>query len=432
MLRSFRTPDHPLWGTCLTVSLVRAGFQKLYVRSTMETMYTNPVSGCRAHLEDTSLRYEPAIIVSLAQFQQQDRSINITSAVAVPEELLLEFDWWIRNEWRVDEPRQMYEHLALHAEAVVFMRASALMPTKRPEVINLRKTAKNAKTGPDMLTGTYEKMPGLLRGMAKWNYIIREEAMQKFRTYFRHSHPIAVFVTKPSQDIYYCPASFKTEVSFASHEYRVAFLTYKGLYRNQNGNWQWNSDDNKYGAEVEQLGFYFYWYGLVKIDDQKTISGPDFLKAAADTRRIRQIPTAPYPLSALKNDVAKQRNEQEAVEFTRGTMNDIVEKRARQLKKQEEKKKLMEEPLAYVPGLLPSDSASASAAASQPAEEAARRTYVDSREQNVQPVKAMRTKEDRTHKTEQRKDPSGQEQMPSMCSWNTDQPTHVRASGRCA
>eukprot|EP00971_Amphidinium_carterae_P307479 6110507-Amphidinium_carterae.1 len=54
-LRSFRTPDHPLWGTCLTVSLVRANFQKLYVRSAMETLYTNPVTGCRAHLKDSSL-----------------------------------------------------------------------------------------------------------------------------------------------------------------------------------------------------------------------------------------------------------------------------------------------------------------------------------------------------------------------------------------
>eukprot|EP00971_Amphidinium_carterae_P151283 2999254-Amphidinium_carterae.1 len=129
-LRTFRTPDHPLWGTCLTVSLTRAHFQQLYVRSAMETQYTNPVTGCRANLKDSSLRYEPAVIVSLSQFQQQDGSINITAAVAVPEELLLEFDWWIRNEWRVDEPRQMYEHLALHAEAVAFMKASALMPTK--------------------------------------------------------------------------------------------------------------------------------------------------------------------------------------------------------------------------------------------------------------------------------------------------------------
>eukprot|EP00971_Amphidinium_carterae_P253054 5023992-Amphidinium_carterae.1 len=54
-------------------------------------------------------------------------------------------------------------------------------------------------------------------------------------------------------------------------------------------------------------------------------------------------------------------------------MKDIVEKRARQLKKKEEQKKMMEEgPLAYVPGLLPSDSASASAAASQHTEEASR------------------------------------------------------------
>eukprot|EP00971_Amphidinium_carterae_P188676 3745381-Amphidinium_carterae.1 len=105
-------------------------------------------------------------------------------------------------------------------------------------------------------------MPGLLRGMAKWNYIIRERAMQRFRTYFRHGHVIAVYVTKPSQEIYYCPASYNTEVSFASHEYKVAFLTYKGLYRNNNRNWQYDSDDHKYGADVEQLGFFFYWYGM--------------------------------------------------------------------------------------------------------------------------------------------------------------------------
>eukprot|EP00971_Amphidinium_carterae_P313395 6228230-Amphidinium_carterae.1 len=29
-MKSFRTPDHPLWGTCLTVSLVRAGYQKIF------------------------------------------------------------------------------------------------------------------------------------------------------------------------------------------------------------------------------------------------------------------------------------------------------------------------------------------------------------------------------------------------------------------
>eukprot|EP00971_Amphidinium_carterae_P102434 2027984-Amphidinium_carterae.1 len=59
-LRSFRTPEHPLWGTCLTVSLVRAGYPKIYVRCAMDTMYTNPVSGCKARLRDTSLRYEPS------------------------------------------------------------------------------------------------------------------------------------------------------------------------------------------------------------------------------------------------------------------------------------------------------------------------------------------------------------------------------------
>eukprot|EP00971_Amphidinium_carterae_P262941 5216377-Amphidinium_carterae.1 len=75
-MKSFRTPDHPLWGTCLTVSLVRAGYQKIFVKWAMESMYTNPVSGCRARLTDTSLRYEPTIIVAHVQTQNQDGSVE--------------------------------------------------------------------------------------------------------------------------------------------------------------------------------------------------------------------------------------------------------------------------------------------------------------------------------------------------------------------
>eukprot|EP00971_Amphidinium_carterae_P214332 4253611-Amphidinium_carterae.8 len=113
-LKQFRAPNHPLWGTCLTVSLVRAGKQRIFVRLPMDNRYTNPVTGCRAVLMDTSLAYEPGLLVPHAQTQQQDGAVEITSATAVPEELLLEHDWWIRNEWKVEDARVMYEILAQH------------------------------------------------------------------------------------------------------------------------------------------------------------------------------------------------------------------------------------------------------------------------------------------------------------------------------
>eukprot|EP00971_Amphidinium_carterae_P272670 5411595-Amphidinium_carterae.1 len=91
-MRRFRSPNHPMWGACLTVSLVRAGFQQIFVRLTMDNMYTNPVSGCRATLSDSSLRYGPGVLVAHIQTQNQDGSVEITSATAVPEELLLEHD----------------------------------------------------------------------------------------------------------------------------------------------------------------------------------------------------------------------------------------------------------------------------------------------------------------------------------------------------
>eukprot|EP00971_Amphidinium_carterae_P279441 5547407-Amphidinium_carterae.1 len=69
----------------------------------MDTVCTNPVTGCRATLSDSSLVYEPGVLVAHTQTQNQ---------------LLLEHDWWIRNEWRVEEARSMYEYLAQHTESV--------------------------------------------------------------------------------------------------------------------------------------------------------------------------------------------------------------------------------------------------------------------------------------------------------------------------
>eukprot|EP00971_Amphidinium_carterae_P327543 6458963-Amphidinium_carterae.1 len=88
---------------------------------------------------DTSLAYEPGVLVAHAQAQHQNGTVEITSATAVPEELLLEHDWWIRNEWKVEPARVMYEILSQHTEAVNFMRASCLEPTRSPEIINLKR-----------------------------------------------------------------------------------------------------------------------------------------------------------------------------------------------------------------------------------------------------------------------------------------------------
>eukprot|EP00971_Amphidinium_carterae_P157845 3129034-Amphidinium_carterae.1 len=42
---------------------------------------------------------------SIGQTQHQNGTVEITSATVVPEELLLEHDWWIRNEWKVEDAR---------------------------------------------------------------------------------------------------------------------------------------------------------------------------------------------------------------------------------------------------------------------------------------------------------------------------------------
>eukprot|EP00971_Amphidinium_carterae_P208713 4140864-Amphidinium_carterae.3 len=337
-MKSFRAPDHPLWGTCLTVSLVRGGYQKIYVRLSMDASHTNPINGCRALLTDSSLKYIPSVIIAHAQVQNQDGSVEITSATAVPEELLLELDWWIRTEWKVREARQMYEYLAEHTEAVTFMRASALVPTKKPEIINLRAAAQSVEENPNLLQGTKEKMPGLLLGHAIWNYVIREEAMNKFRLYYRHEHPIALFAARSDMECYYHPKNSSTSINFASKEYRVLFLRCKSLGRSRKGNWQWSPHDAKYSGDIDMKRFYFYWYGMVVIDKASSkLTSPAFLREAAESDRLVLDSTAPHPLGTLKNDFTRQRNQQDAEALTRETVKNIVARNAKRIKRNQQK-----------------------------------------------------------------------------------------------
>eukprot|EP00971_Amphidinium_carterae_P133846 2651665-Amphidinium_carterae.1 len=65
-------------------------------------------------------------------------------------------------------------------------------------------------------------------------------------------------------------------------------------------------------------GFFFYWYGVIKMDGGKIVA-PEFLKEASATDRIIFVSTAPYPLGTLNNDIAKLRAQADAEAFTKGT-----------------------------------------------------------------------------------------------------------------
>eukprot|EP00971_Amphidinium_carterae_P022451 442833-Amphidinium_carterae.1 len=80
-------------------------------------------------------------------------------------------------------------------------------------------------------------------------------------------------------------------------------------------------------------GFFFYWYGVIRVDGGK-IEAPEFLKQAGATDRIIFVSTAPYPLGTLSNDFAKLRAQADAEAFTKGTVQDHMEpKRMKRRKK---------------------------------------------------------------------------------------------------
>eukprot|EP00971_Amphidinium_carterae_P187375 3718970-Amphidinium_carterae.1 len=69
---------------------------------------------------------------------------------------------------------------------------------------------------------------------------------------------LGVQTTHDELDKYFCPAPYGDSIGFASHEYRVVYINFKGVYRIQKGNWQWESNEEKYGGSVIAKGFFFY------------------------------------------------------------------------------------------------------------------------------------------------------------------------------
>eukprot|EP00971_Amphidinium_carterae_P273967 5437447-Amphidinium_carterae.1 len=162
--------------------------------------------------------------------------------------------------------------------------------------------------------------------------------MEKFRMYFRMGHIIGVQTTKEEQERYFCSVPSRTCISYASHEYRVVYVTFSGIGKSRKGNWQWNNMNERYDGEVLGKGFFFYWYGLITIDSAHgVISAPEFLKDAQTRSGIVFASTAPSPLSTLKSDFARQRVEQDAEQFTKGTMADHMKKTEREQRRKKKK-----------------------------------------------------------------------------------------------
>eukprot|EP00971_Amphidinium_carterae_P016408 324016-Amphidinium_carterae.1 len=73
--------------------------------------------------------------------------------------------------WRSPQQRQYQKNccwstivISQHTEAVNFMRASSLEPTRSPEIINLKRAAFAVDYDHRQLTRIRTHMPGLLRG----------------------------------------------------------------------------------------------------------------------------------------------------------------------------------------------------------------------------------------------------------------------------
>ena len=95
--------------------------------------YVSPQFGGSWTLESTSLCHNPTALIALNR-TIRDGASYVSSLTPVPEEWLVERDWFIVNHWEDQFCRDVYRDLCVHAELQHLRAVALLSPGTTPQV----------------------------------------------------------------------------------------------------------------------------------------------------------------------------------------------------------------------------------------------------------------------------------------------------------
>ena len=162
--------------------------------------YVSPQFGGSWTLESTSLCHYPMVIIALNR-TIRDGASYVNCLTPIPEEWLVERDWFIVNHWEDNFCRDAYKDLCVHAE-IQHLRALALLsPGTTPQVCPV-----------DSLVNTSNKVPCgdsiSVQTLApcSWRYVLSMDDLARLRLKARSDVVTSWEIATTNYKYFYCQA----------------------------------------------------------------------------------------------------------------------------------------------------------------------------------------------------------------------------------
>ena len=139
------------------------------------TEYVSPQFGGSWTLESTSLCHSPMVIIALNQ-TIRDGTSYASCLTPIPEEWLVERDWFIVNHWEDKFCRDAYRDLCIHAEFQHLRALALLSPGTTPQVCpvdSLVNTTNHIPRGDGISMKTLEP--------CSWRYVLSMDDLARLR-----------------------------------------------------------------------------------------------------------------------------------------------------------------------------------------------------------------------------------------------------------
>ena len=192
--RSFGSPGY-------NTLLVHAVWTSFYDRCLIKlptTEYVSPQFGGSWTLESTSLCHSPMVIIALNR-TIRDGTSYASCLTPVPEEWLVERDWFIVNHWEDKFCRDAYRDLCVHAEFQHLRALALLSPGTTPQVCPV-----------DSLVNTSNIIPrsdGIsMKTLAPclWRYVLSMDDLARLRLKARSDVANTWEIKTTTHNIFYC------------------------------------------------------------------------------------------------------------------------------------------------------------------------------------------------------------------------------------
>ena len=192
--RSFGSPGY-------TTLLLHAVWTSFYDRCLIKLPtgeYVSPQFGGSWTLESTSLCHNPMVIIALNR-TIRDGASYVNCLTPIPEEWLVERDWFIVNHWEDKFCRDAYRDLCVHAELQHLRALALLSPGTTPQVCPV-----------DSLVNTSNKVPrgdGIsVQTLApcSWRYVLSMDDLARLRLKARSDVVSSWEIASTTHKHYYC------------------------------------------------------------------------------------------------------------------------------------------------------------------------------------------------------------------------------------